>query len=140
MRRSARSLVNTSELGQAVRRKREELGLSLRAAGKKTGLSASTLSRIENGTGQPEADNIARLTAWLKVPIERMLGGPLLGGRGAKPVIYFPQEATPDIVEAHLRADRKLSAETAKALAELFRVAYGQFSRPVETRRGSRRR
>jgi transcriptional regulator with XRE-family HTH domain len=140
MRRSARSLVNTSELGQAVRRKREQLGLSLRAAAKKTGVSASTLSRIENGTGKPDADHIARLSAWLNVPLQRMMGGPVPEGQGAKPVIYFPQEATPDIVEAHLRADRNLSPETAKALAELFRTAYGQFSRPVETSRGSRRR
>jgi hypothetical protein len=27
-------------------------------------------SRIENGTGKPDADNIARLAAWLDMPIE----------------------------------------------------------------------
>jgi len=32
-------------------------------------------------------------------------------------------------VEAHLRADRNLSPETADALSQLFRVAYSQFSR-----------
>jgi transposase-like protein len=37
-------------------------------------------------------------------------------------------EATPEIVEAYLRADPNLSPETAKALSELFRVAYNQFS------------
>jgi transcriptional regulator with XRE-family HTH domain len=133
MMRSARSLVNTSEIGRAVRRKRNELGLSLRGVAEKTGISASTLSRIENGTGKPDADNIARLSEWLKVPLERMMGGSPVGEQGVRPVIYFPQEATPDIVEAHLRADRNLSPETAKALAELFRVAYAQFSRPTAT-------
>ncbi len=46
-----------------------------------------------------------------------------------KPVVYYPQEPTPEIVEAHLRADRNLTPETAAALSELFRVAYTQFSR-----------
>jgi transcriptional regulator with XRE-family HTH domain len=133
MTRSARSLVNTIEIGRAVRRKRQELGLSLRGVAEKTGISASTLSRIENGAGKPDADNIARLSEWLNVPLERMIGGPPVGEQEARPVVYYPQEATPDIVEAHLRADRNLSTETAKALAELFRVAYAQFSRPTET-------
>ena len=65
--------VNTSELGNAVRRRREERGLSLRDVADKTGVSASTLSRIENGTGKPDADNIARLASWLDMPIERVM-------------------------------------------------------------------
>lgn len=137
-----KSLVDTVELGRAIRRKREDAGLSLRDVADETGVSASTLSRIENGTGKPDADNIARLTAWLNVPMERIMGGRLAEGDEAKPVVYFPQEATPDIVEAHLRADRNLTPETAKALSELFRVAYTQFSHPGETNkmRGKQRK
>ncbi|MBL8151739.1 MAG: hypothetical protein JNN15_17580 [Blastocatellia bacterium] len=45
-----------------------------------------------------------------------------------KPIVYYPSESTPDIVEAHLRADPNLKPETAKALSELFRVAYFQFA------------
>ncbi|MCA1618185.1 MAG: helix-turn-helix domain-containing protein [Acidobacteria bacterium] len=118
----SKSLVNTVELGRAIRRRREELGLSLRDVADETGVSASTLSRIENGTGKPDADNIARLTGWLDMPV------------------YFPHEATPDIVEAHLRADRNLTPETAKALSELFRVAYTQFSAPGTDTRGRKGR
>jgi transcriptional regulator with XRE-family HTH domain len=140
MAQSGKSLVNTGELGRAIRRKREEAGLSLRDVADETGVSASTLSRIENGTGKPDADNIARLTAWLNVPMERIMGGGRqLDGDEAKPVVYFPQEATPEIVEAHLRADRNLTPETAKALSELFRVAYAQFSHPGEETRKRRR-
>ena len=134
-----KSLVNTMELGRAIRRKREETGLSLRDVADETGVSASTLSRIENGTGKPDADNIARLTAWLNVPMERIMGGGQLDGDGALPVIYFPKENTPDIVEAHLRADRNLTPETARALSELFRLAYGQFSHPGQETRRRRR-
>ncbi len=134
-----KSLVNTGELGRAIQRKRQEQGLSLRAVADETGVSASTLSRIENGTGKPDADNIARLTAWLNVPMERIMGGRQAEGE-AEAVVYFPQESTPEIVEAHLRADRNLTPETAKALSELFRVAYQQFSHPGEDARGKRRR
>ena len=137
--RPARGLVNTEELGRAVRRRREELGLSLRDVATKTSVSASTLSRIENGTGKPDADNIARLTAWLEVPMERILGG--RDPEGESPaVVYYPQEPTPQIVEAHLRADRNLTPETAAALSELFRVAYTQFSKSTGEKSPRKRR
>ena len=129
----SKSLVNTVELGRAIRRKREEMGLSLRDVADETGVSASTLSRIENGTGKPDADNIARLTTWLEMPVERIMSGRAQGDDAAKAVVYFPHESTPSIVEAHLRADRNLSEDTARALSELFRVAYAQFSHPGAT-------
>jgi transcriptional regulator with XRE-family HTH domain len=135
-----RTLVNTEELGRAVRRKREELGASLRAVADVTGVSASTLSRIENGTGKPDADNIARLTTWLDVPMERIMGSRPGEGDEAKAVVYYPRESTPEIVEAHLRADRNLTSETASALSELFRVAYAQFSRTEPERIARKRR
>ena len=141
MSEQSKSLVNTVELGRAIRRRREEFGLSLRDVADETKVSASTLSRIENGTGKPDADNIARLTDWLKMPMERVMGARQTEeGTDNTAVVYFPHEATPDIVEAHLRADRNLNPETAKALAELFRVAYTQFSAPGQDTRGRKGR
>lgn len=122
------SLINTMELGRALKRRREELGLSLRDVTNQTDVSASTLSRIENGTGKPDADNIARLTSWLDMPVDRLMKK--TDQTQVEPVIYYPHEATPEIVEAHLRADKNLTPETAKALSELFRVAYSQFKNP----------
>ena len=122
------SLINTKELGTAIKRRREELEMSLRDVAYVTGVSASTLSRIENGTGKPDADNIARLSQWLDMPVNRVMK--TQNSSDVEPVIYFPHEATPEIVEAHLRADRNLTPETAKALSELFRVAYKQFKKP----------
>jgi transcriptional regulator with XRE-family HTH domain len=128
--------VNTEELGSAVRRRREQQNLSLRDVADQTGVSASTLSRIENGTGKPDADNIARLASWLDMPIERVMHHGHRNASDPKPVVYYPHESTPEIVEAHLRADRQLSPETAKALSELFRVAYKQFSQAPNKKRG----
>jgi len=122
------SLISTAELGRAIKRRREELKLSLRDVATATDVSASTLSRIENGTGRPDADNIARLTQWLDMPVDRLMTK--YSGSEVEPVIYYPHEATPEIVEAHLRADKALTPETANALSELFRVAYQQFSKP----------
>ena len=124
------NFINTVELGRAIKRRREELSLSLRDVADVTSVSASTLSRIENGTGKPDADNIARLTGWLDMPIDRVMNNQSEGN--VEPVIYYPHEATPEIIEAHLRADKTLPPETAKALSELFRVAYKQFSKPGE--------
>jgi len=137
---SRKALVNTEELGRAVKRRREELGLSLRDLADETGVSASTLSRIENGTGKPDADNIARLTSWLDVPMERILGGRRSDSQEGKPVVYYAREPTPEIVEAHLRADRNLTPETAAALSELFRVAYAQFSRAANQEKSGKKR
>lgn len=125
-------LINTKELGRAIRRKRENAGLSLRDVANETQVSASTLSRIENGTGKPDADNIARLTNWLDMPVDRVMKRTSTNGDNAEPVIYFPHESTPEIIEAHLRADRNLTPETARALSEMFRVAYKQFSKPSD--------
>ncbi len=130
-----KSGVNTSELGDSMRRRREQQGMSLRDVAEETGVSASTLSRIENGTGKPDADNIARLAAWLDMPIERVMHHGPRSAADPKPVVYYPHESTPEIVEAHLRADRHLTPETAKALSELFRVAYAQFSQTSTRKR-----
>ncbi|HCA58154.1 MAG: helix-turn-helix transcriptional regulator [Acidobacteria bacterium] len=129
---SNEKFLDTAELGRAVKRRREELRLSLRDVADETGVSASTLSRIENGTGKPDSDNIARLSAWLDMPIDRLM---TKKSEEVEPVIYYPHEATPEIVEAHLRADKNLNAETAQALSELFRVAYKQFSAPQKTKK-----
>jgi transcriptional regulator with XRE-family HTH domain len=128
--------LNIVELGEYVKRKRQEEKLSLRQVATNISVSASTLSRIENGIGTPDSATLARLASWLGIPLERLMKGSLLGeaADGARaddyvePVIYYPTESTPNIVEAHLRADRNLNPDMAKALAELFRVAYSQFS------------
>src|ERR1051325_6236650 len=120
------SLINVAELGKYIKRKRQSEHLSLRGVAQQTQVSASTLSRIENSTGTPDFPTLARLAKWLSIPLERIVGGG--DHQVGEPVVYYPQESTPDIVEAHLRADRNLTPDTARALAELFRVAYKQFS------------
>ncbi len=121
------ALIKTAELGERIERKRSVDGLSLRDAARQVGVGASTLWRLEKGQGLPDSATMARLAQWLNVPLERLMG--VSPPQKAKSMVYYPNESTPDIVEAHLRADRNLSPQTAKALAELFRVAYQEFTR-----------
>jgi hypothetical protein len=60
------------------------------------------------------------------MPVDRLMKKQ--SSSDVEPVIYYPHEKTTEIVEAHLRADKNLTPETALALSELFRVAYDQFS------------
>jgi transcriptional regulator with XRE-family HTH domain len=119
-------LINVKELGRFVTRKREADHLSLRGVAKLTGVSPSTLSRIETAKGFiPDATTLAKLCQWLEIPIERIVG--LIGGPRsdrAQMVVHYPTEPTPSIVEAYLRADPELTPETAQALSDLFRIAY----------------
>jgi transcriptional regulator with XRE-family HTH domain len=118
-------LINVKELGKHVTRKREAERLSLRAVAKITGVSPSTLSRIETNKGfVPDAPTLARLCQWLGMPIERIVDTLPNDKRNNSPVVYYRNESTPAIVEAHLRADPNLTVETAQALSELFRIAY----------------
>ena len=119
-------LIKVAELGHYLRKKRERDGLSLRDAARETNISAATLSRIENQNGIPESENLARLAEWLNIPLERIMGGT---SPSANQVVLRKGESTPDVVEVHLRADKNLTPETAKALSEMFRLAYDQFSK-----------
>ena len=138
----SKSLVNTVELGRAIRRKREELGLEPARRGRRDerlGLDALA-HRERHGQArrrQHRAPDLAGSTcrwsaSWARARPKRATDD--------SAVVYFPHEATPDIVEAHLRADRNLTPETAKALSELFRVAYQQFSAPGSDNRGRKNR
>ena len=55
-------------LGVRMRLRRKELGLSLRALGAKTDLSAAFLSQVERGTTNPSLDSLRRIAKALDVP------------------------------------------------------------------------
>jgi transcriptional regulator with XRE-family HTH domain len=54
-----------TRLVEAVRRKREAEGLSIRALSAVVGVSFSTLARIERGEGEPDNNSKIRLLEWL---------------------------------------------------------------------------
>jgi len=117
--------VNITLLGEHLRRVRQERKLRLRQVHDKTGISVASLSRIERGGSHGlDTKNFLTLCEWMKLPVEMFKHQPEVPARLKKKT-----DRTPDIVELHLRADRKLDKKTADALAMMFRTAYERFAR-----------
>jgi hypothetical protein len=143
-------VVRWEDLSDLIRQKRLRERLTLEEAARQSGISAATLSRWERqweprkpASGrprdqkvQPEPDTrtLAAITRWLGVPIDRVASVDPTSGEGC--VHHRHGASTPDVIEAHLRADRNLTPETAEALAGLFRATYEQFSRPRDPATG----
>jgi transcriptional regulator with XRE-family HTH domain len=110
-----------------ARRKEKEIGL--RELARECGVSPSTLSRLENGTTSslPDANTLSKIATWMNVSIGFLLYGTVETDNQNEVVL-----TTPEIVEVSLRADKKLSPETAEALAGMFRLLYSQFTKENE--------
>ncbi len=121
-------------LGHMVQRKRVSERLTLAQAAEASGVSAPTLSRLERlatsktTTGSiPDTRTLALVAQWLDVSLEEALEG---GPKRPEPITpTIPTGgSTPEIVRAHLRADRNLDPKTAAMLAQMFELAYEQYS------------
>jgi transcriptional regulator with XRE-family HTH domain len=99
--------------------------LTLREVAEATGISVPSLSRIERGAAKEfKSGTLLNLSQWLGINVNDLSGSPRpVVRRGGKII-----EATPDVVELHLRADKKLNKKSATALANLFRMAYEQLA------------
>jgi transcriptional regulator with XRE-family HTH domain len=64
---------DNAEIGERVRTRRQEMGLSLRDLAEKTELSATFLSGLERGLVNPTLSSMRRLANALEVPIHRLL-------------------------------------------------------------------
>lgn len=99
------------KLVQAVRRKREAEGLSIRALSAAVGVSFSTLARIERGEGQPDNNSKVRLLQWLGADAEA-------AGLSLDNVAFV-----------HFRAGKNIRSSTVHSLlraAECLRQSLGQ--------------
>ena len=100
------------ELGDELRRKREELRWSLRRVEEASGISAATLSRIERGSS-PDLPIVEKLAAWLGVVVH---------AAGDERVPIRSDEELKRVIEVHLRAHKNLSATVARAIAQSFEL------------------
>lgn len=113
-------------LAALVRAKRGTRGLRAVAQELET-VSSSTLSRIEQGK-VPDLDTFARLCQWLGVSADEFISSRKETVGSGYP-LQAPGMTTPEIITAHLRADRALTTETADALATMVRLAYEAVAR-----------
>jgi transcriptional regulator with XRE-family HTH domain len=66
-------------VGPRLRRVREQRGLTLTQASVRTGISKSTLSRLENGQRRPSLELLLPLAEAYRVPIDDLVGAPEVG-------------------------------------------------------------
>ncbi len=106
--------VPVEQLGAELRRRRADLGVSLRVVEKHTNISAATLSRIERGS-IPEVSVIERLATWLKIMVH--------ASGGAVVQDDHPVRTDADLrrtIEIHLRANKHMPEELARSIANTF--------------------
>jgi len=97
-----------------ARIKAKRAGMGLRETANQIGnISASTLSRVENGK-IPDTETFLRICDWLEESPDTFIISDQQSTGGA----------TIEVIEAHLRADKNLDEESADAIAKMLRAAY----------------
>jgi Zn-dependent peptidase ImmA (M78 family) len=102
--------VDIEALVNAMKKKRDVEGLSLRALSTVVGISFSSLARIERGDGEPDNNSMIRLLEWL-------------GNDGREAGLTFEHVAL-----VHFRANKNIQSKTVKSLlkiAEILKSARG---------------
>jgi len=111
------------DLSALIKSKRGKVGL--RATAMEVGVSPSTLSRVEQGK-IPDLQTLVKLCEWLEIPVNQFIQDAETE-MSSLPINHSTMD-TPTIIEAHLRADKVLTPETAQAIATMVRVAYETFT------------
>lgn len=96
------AMLKTKRAGRGLRTVAEEIG----------GVSASTLSRIEQGN-VPDLESFMRICQWLGVSADVF-----------RPTSPRDSLEASEVIEAHLRADRTLHPDAVDALSQMIRFAY----------------
>ncbi len=99
-------MVKTKRAGRGLRIVADEIG----------GVSASTLSRIEQGN-VPDLETFMRICHWLGVSADAFCPQKAEGKTAESPEMA-------EVIEAHLRADRTLPPDAVDALSQMIRFAY----------------
>lgn len=68
-----------AEVGPRLRRLRERRGLTLTVLATQTGISKSTLSRLESGQRKPSLELLLPLSAAFHLPLDELVGAPRVG-------------------------------------------------------------
>lgn len=111
---------------QSLDAHRQARNLTWKAVAEEAKVSASTLTRIAQGK-RPDVDTLAALCKWSGLSADQFIAHDL------------PERAQPEPlaeIVAHLRADKNLKPEGAKAIEVMLKAAYQQFRKEKEV--GSR--
>lgn len=116
--------LNLAALGERLRKVRLDQRKTLKRVSEETGISVTTLSRVERGAAREIGSNtLLALAKWLDVSLDLFnVSGPLTK----------PGQSTPDIIELQLRGDKNLDGNLAAILAKMFRAAYEQATKTTK--------
>lgn len=106
-------MLNTEKFSSMLKNKRGDRGLRV-IAQEIGGVSASTLSRIEQGN-LPDVETFIRICKWLGVSTEEFT---------VKTDSEVQESSKKELLLTQLRADRTLPQETVLALAQMISLAY----------------
>ncbi|MEU9414627.1 XRE family transcriptional regulator [Streptomyces sp. NPDC051000] len=97
------------EVGPRLRRVRAARGLTLAAVSEATGISKSTLSRLESGQRRPSLELLLPLAGTYHVPLDDLVGAPEVGDPRVRLTphalpnggVYVPLSRTPGAIQAY---------------------------------------
>ena len=115
-----KQVVDVEALYAALDTKRKTMDLSWRQLATEVGVSASTLTRMAQGSS-PDVQGFAKLLQWLGEPAENFFEPISKGSASSK-----KPEGLMVVVSRHLRATKELKPESAKALESIIEAAYKQ--------------
>lgn len=125
--------IDVQRLGERLRRTRKKQGLTLQDVANETGVSVATVSRVERGGSKDiDSSTLVALSNWLGTPAEKFSEAAAPPPPPRKTQVR--SEATPDVIELYLRADKNLDRDTAVALGKMFRAAYEHLSKAKNTK------
>jgi transcriptional regulator with XRE-family HTH domain len=111
----AENQIDLEALVAALDAQRKAKGLSWRQVAKEAAVSASTLTRMQQGK-LPDVNTFGALVQWIHIPAERfMLKGQPVHRKSPNPIA---------VASTLLRGKREISPEAAKALEELVQAAF----------------
>lgn len=119
--------VDTTALYSALLEKKEAEGRSWRAIAEDLGLNHAIFTRLYKGA-KPDADALLTLTDWLGESPDRFMSG-----RAAE----REDRETLAVIGTYLRADRRLTPQSADAIEAVVKAAYEQLAEPSPSGRDS---
>lgn len=114
IRNTEATITKLDAFARTLRAYRDEHDLTLAKTAEQTGVSASTLSRIENGRLAPKFETMVTLCDFMDVPIADFADLREAG----------QERDTIERVAVHLRADRKLSTRAAQQIIDVVKALY----------------
>ncbi|WP_328497835.1 XRE family transcriptional regulator [Streptomyces sp. NBC_00414] len=121
-----------AEVGPRLRRVRKERGATLAGLSSATGISVSTLSRLESGLRKPSLELLLPIARAHQVPLDELVGAPQVGDprvRAAKPIVmhgrtHWPLTRQPGGLQAYKVLEPKRKEEPEPRVHEGYEWLY----------------